>query len=403
MSIKVLHTSDWHIGKELHKVALEEDMTLFFRWLIDFIKSKNIDVLLMSGDLFDQANPSQQALKQYYEFLKSMIPLQCRIILTGGNHDSPAVINAPKELLQLLDVEVVGGAPESIDELFFEFKKGEESVVIAAVPFLRDKDIRKSAPGESYDDKIEQIREGLKEYFDQVNINYSNHYSGKPFIIMGHLFAQGASVSESERDIQIGNQAGVEFGIFGNQANYIALGHIHKPQQVGKSHIRYSGSPVPLSFSEKNDLKEVVLLEFTGTEMTQETHTIPLFRRLVLLDGTLDEVRNKISSYSSDSELIDLGEVIVREEEHSLATVEGLERLISEKSHSNLTIVKHKVEFTNLKKGLTKLLAPGEKLVNFKPVDLFLKRLELEPSLENKDELLNAFKEIMEHLDENED
>jgi exonuclease SbcD len=134
---------------------------------------------------------------------------------------------------------------------------------------------------------------------------------------MGHLFAQGASVSESERDIQIGNQAGVEFGIFGNQANYIALGHIHKPQQVGKSHIRYSGSPVPLSFSEKNDLKEVVLLEFTGTEMTQETHTIPLFRRLVLLDGTLDEVRNKISSYSSDSELIDLGEVIVREEEHS--------------------------------------------------------------------------------------
>jgi exonuclease SbcD len=85
------------------------------------------------------------------------------------------------------------------------------------------------------------------------------------------------------------------------------------------------------------------------------------------------------------------------------STVEGLERLISEKSHSNLTIVKHKVEFTNLKKGLTKLLAPGEKLVNFKPVDLFLKRLELEPSLENKDELLNAFKEIMEHLDENED
>ena len=233
MSIKVLHTSDWHIGKELHKVALEEDMTLFFNWLIDFIKSNNIDVLLMSGDLFDQANPSQQALKQYYEFLKRMIPLQCRIILTGGNHDSPAVINAPKELLQLLDVDVVGGAPESIEELFIEFKKGDESLVIAAVPFLRDKDIRKSAPGESYDDKIEHIREGLKEYFGQVNIHYSNHYNGKPFVVMGHLFAQGALVSESERDIQIGNQAGVEFGIFGNQANYIALGHIHKPQQVG--------------------------------------------------------------------------------------------------------------------------------------------------------------------------
>jgi DNA repair protein SbcD/Mre11 len=130
---------------------------------------------------------------------------------------------------------------------------------------------------------------------------------------------------------------------------------------------------------------------------------VPSFRRLVLLDGTLEEVRSKLNSYTSDSKLIDLCEVVVREEEHSLATIEGLEILISEQSLNNLIIVKHKVEFTNLKKGLTKLMAPGEKLGNFKPEDLFLKRLELEPSLENKDELLNAFKEIMEHLDENED
>ena len=147
MSLKILHTSDWHIGKQLLKVDFDEDMELFFNWLIETIKSEGINVLLMSGDLFDQANPSQAALTQYYQFLKRMIPLECKIIITGGNHDSPHVLNAPKELLHFLDIEVIGGAPENISELFIPIEQNNEKVVVAAVPFLRDKDIRKSAPG----------------------------------------------------------------------------------------------------------------------------------------------------------------------------------------------------------------------------------------------------------------
>lgn len=402
MSIKILHTSDWHIGKELHKVELTEDMDRFFTWLIEFIRDNQVDVLLMSGDLFDQANPTQLDMKQYYAFLEKMIPLECRIVLTGGNHDSPAVLNAPKDLLQLLKIDVVGGAPEKVEELFVEYQKDDQSVVIAAVPFLRDRDIRKSVAGETYNDKIEQIREGLKTYFENVNTHYSENYEGKPFVIMGHLYAQGASVSDSERDIQIGNQAGVDSSIFGDQANYVALGHIHKPQEVGHPNIRYSGSPIPLSFSEKSDQKEIVLLEFDAGTMTQIRVNIPMSRKLVLFEDTLDLVRQKIAAYTTNSPLTDLAEIIVREKEFSLTVMEGLEELRTEVNVPGLKIVKSKVEFDNQQKGLSTLLSTGTLLSELEPEELFKKRLELESDLENEDELLNAFREIMEQLGQNE-
>ena len=402
MSIKILHTSDWHIGKELHKIELAEDMDLFFGWLIDFIRDNEVDVLLMSGDLFDQSNPTQFAMRQYYEFLKMMIPLNCQIVLTGGNHDSPAVLNAPKELLQFLEINVVGGAPETVDELFVEYSKEELTVVIAAVPFLRDRDIRKSAPGETYNDKIEQIREGLKAYFEQVNAHYTRQYEGLPFVMMGHLFAQGALVSDSERDIQVGNQAGVDSGVFGNQANYVALGHIHKPQEVGHPNIRYSGSPIPLSFSEKSDQKEVVLLEFDAGSMMQTRVKVPMNRKLVLFEGTLDEVKQKISTYTTDSPLTDLAEVIIREDEYSVIAIEGLEELRTETTVPGLKIIKGKVEFTNMQRALSTLVASGTLLSEMNPEDLFKKRLELEPIIDNEDELLHAFREIIEELGQNE-
>ncbi len=402
MSIKILHTSDWHIGKELHKVELTEDMDRFFTWLIEFIRDNQVDVLLMSGDLFDQANPTQLDMKQYYAFLEKMIPLECRIVLTGGNHDSPAVLNAPKDLLQLLKIDVVGGAPETVEDLFVEYQKDEQSVVIAAVPFLRDRDIRKSVAGETYNDKIEQIRDGLKTYFENVNAHYKANYEGLPFVIMGHLYAQGATVSDSERDIQIGNQAGVDSSIFGDQANYVALGHIHKPQEVGHPNIRYSGSPIPMSFSEKSDQKEIVLLEFEAGTMTQTRYDIPMSRKLVLFEDTLDLVRQKIAAYTTDSPLIDLAEIIVREKEFSLSTMEGLEELRTEMNVPGLKIVKSKVEFENMQKGLSTLLSTGTLLSELEPEELFKKRLALEPNVDNEDELLNAFREIMEQLGQNE-
>ncbi|MGO4821070.1 MULTISPECIES: exonuclease subunit SbcD [unclassified Flavobacterium] len=398
MSIKILHTADWHIGKQLLKVDFAKDMDLFFDWLINCIKENEIDVLLMSGDLFDQANPSQAAMKQYYSFLKQLRPLNCKVVLTGGNHDSPHVINAPKELLEILDIKVVGGVPEAVADLFLEVEKDSQKVVIAAVPFLRDKDIRNAAPGESYSDKIELIKDGIATYFKNVNDHYKTHYNGIPYVVMGHLFAQGASVSDSERDIQIGNQAGVVSAVFGEEPHYVALGHIHRPQLVGKSNIRYSGSPIALSFSEKKDNKEVVVLEFANDKLTFNSLTIPKFRKLITIKGTVEEVTLKITDYQTDSVLIDLAEVIIEEQNENIAHIKVLEDLLTSEPSNGLQILKGSIKFNNTVSGTSKILSKGEAIKDFSPVQLFEKRLEQDESLEDTTDLIHAFKEILESL-----
>ena len=396
---RILHTADWHIGKQLHKIDLHEDLNLFFKWLISYIEEQKINVLLMSGDLFDHANPSQAALTQYYLFLKELLPLKCKVIITGGNHDSPYVLNAPKELLDILDIKVIGGAPEKISDLFVECGDDEHKVIVAAVPFLRDKDIRNSLPGESYQDKIELIRKGIEQYFQNVNEHYNQHYKGTPFIVMAHLYAQGARVSDSEREIQIGNQAGVEASVFGDEPDYVALGHIHKPQVVGNNHVRYSGSPIQLSFSEKEDHKEVVLIEIDDSKLKINPVKIPQFRKLISFNGTLNEVKTQLENHQSKSVLCDLAEITITEENQNSESVRALEDMLTAEPKNNLRILKGKIEFKNQSKATSDLLASNEDINDFTPVQLFEKRLGEEENLSiDKSELISAFKEILETL-----
>ncbi|MBK0369940.1 exonuclease subunit SbcD [Flavobacterium agrisoli] len=402
MSIKILHTSDWHLGKQLLKTDLHADMDLFFDWLRETLVSEKVDILLMSGDLFDQANPSQPALTQYYQFLKSLLPLQCKVIITGGNHDSTAVLNAPKALLSVLDVHVIGGAPEELSDAFITFEKDNQKVVVAAIPYLRDKDIRETIAGESYDDKIMQIKKGMESYFEQVNQHYLENHPNVPLIIMGHLFAQNAETSESEREIQIGNQAGIESRIFGTHAAYVALGHIHKPQQIGNQNTRYSGSPIPLSFSEREDKKQVILIEVANNELQIETKEIPSFRKLITLAGTLEAVQKKLSDYQSQTPLTDLIEIQIEEENESVVLINALEELLSQENHADYQIVKGKISFTNSLQNTGSLLRNGEEITDFKPIEMFEKRLEQDTALTNKTELLAAFKTLLTALDESE-
>jgi len=397
--MKVLHTSDWHIGKQLHKIDLSEDLEMFFDWLIDTIQKEQIDLLLVSGDIFDQANPSQASFSQYYNFLKRMAKLDCKILLTGGNHDSPAVLNAPKQLLEILDIVMVGGAPDEIQELFFEYKKDDVNLVIAAVPFLKDKDIRKSVAGESYEDKIDQIRIGLKNYFSNVNDYYKANYGSHKFIVMGHLFVQGAQSSDSEREIQIGNQAGVEESIFGDTSDYVALGHIHKPYSVGGSNkIHYSGSPVSFSFSEKEDQKQINIINFTTTQNEVQIIPVPKFRSLIAFEGTLVEVEKMINEFDEKNDLITLGEIRVTEGKISQTTRLNLENL--QESHGNvlLQIVKSRLGFIEAEKNVNDFFTEGTDVNDVTPAEMFEKKLEMDEEIENKDELRNAFLEILESL-----
>lgn len=398
--MKILHTSDWHIGKQLHKYDLSEDLELFFTWLIDYIKTNDIDVLLVSGDIFDQANPSQAAYKQYYDLLKNLIPLDCKIILTGGNHDSPLVLNAPAELLKAFDITVIGGATEAVKDLFVTVNKGPEELVVAAVPFLKDRDIRKSAAGESYATKIEQIKSGLSTYFSNVTTHYNEHYDDQVFILMGHLYVQGSELSESERDIQIGNQAGVEANIFGETPHYVALGHIHKPQVVSEAqNIHYCGSPIPLSFSEKEDHKQINVITIEHNKIANvDIIPIPKHRNLVTFEGSLQEVEDKLNAYSEETTLTSLAEIIVNEEHESLEKRQAFEALTTTLLNTNIEIVKSRLNFKSKIRGASDAFAVGTDVADVTPMQMFEKKLELQSELENTAELKNAFREILEEL-----
>ncbi len=398
--MKILHTSDWHIGKQLHKYDLNEDISLFFNWLIDLIKKENIDVLLVSGDVFDQANPSQAAYKQYYDLLKRFVNLDCKIILTGGNHDSAAVLNAPAELLKAFDIRVIGGATEELTEMFVPVEKNNEKIVVAAVPFLKDRDIRKSVAGETYATKIEQIKSGLRTYFTNINTHYSNHHADQVFILMGHLYVQGSEISDSEREIQIGNQAGVEANMFNGIPAYVALGHIHKPQIISREHnIHYCGSPIPLSFSEREDRKRVNLILVEDNKVADvQMVPIPKYRNLMCFEGNLQEVEAKLNEYSEETPLISLAEIIVNEENESLERRQAFETLISSELGNNIEIVKSRLIFKSKTRGASDAFAVGTDVADVTPMEMFEKKLELQSGLENTEELKNAFREILEEL-----
>lgn len=398
--MKILHTSDWHIGKQLHKYDLSEDLDLFFGWLIDYIETENIDVLLVSGDIFDQANPSQAAYKQYYDLLKRLINLDCKIILTGGNHDSAAVLNAPAELLKAFDISVIGGSMEEMSDMFITVEKNDEKIVVAAIPFLKDRDIRKSAAGETYATKIEQIKSGLHTYFSNINTHYKDNHSEEVFIVMGHLYVQGSEISDSERDIQIGNQAGVEAHMFGGIPHYVALGHIHKPQVISQEqNIHYCGSPIPLSFSEKEDCKQINVITIEDNKIARvEIVPIPKHRNLITFEGNLHEVENYLNNYSEETTLMSLAEIIVNEENESLERRQAFEALINSRPEGNIEIVKSRLNFKSKIRGASDAFAVGTNVADVTPMQMFEKKLELESGLENTEELKNAFREILEEL-----
>ena len=251
--MKILHTSDWHLGHRLYEQSQYEEQSAFLRWLKQCIIEQNIDILLVSGDIYDTGVPSTQSQKLYYDFLVGLQNTNCKhIVITGGNHDAPGTINAPKALLEALNIKVVGRATENPKDEVFKLQVQQEEIIVAAVPYLRDQDIRRAVAGESFDQIENRYKQALTNHYNTVG-EYCKHINTNQSLViaMGHLFAIGGSVSDSEQNIYVGNLGHIGANDFHPIFNYIALGHLHKPQIVGKQeHIRYSGSPNILSFSE---------------------------------------------------------------------------------------------------------------------------------------------------------
>lgn len=403
--MKILHTADWHIGKKLHKNELSEDFDLFIDWLCQLVEKEKIDLLLVSGDVFDLANPSSEARRQYYRALMKLKKYECKIILTGGNHDSPAMLDAPKEVLRELDIDIIGGLPESVEETIIPVtgKSGVPEVVIAALPFLRDSDLRSAADGITYDDRLEATRKGIKNTFFEASEICRLKYPNTPALAMGHLFAAGMETSESEREIQIGNQAAFEASHFGDYFKYIALGHIHKPQRVTAAvPTFYSGSPLPLSFSERKDEKRILLID-TDNGWEPESIRIPVFRNLLKISGTLNELQEKLESLSEKQKLESLIEVELLEEQYDAMKLFNLDELVSNFNKPGYRIVKHRATFLKQLKGASDVYEAGIKLEDLKPKDVFLELIgNHEYDEDTKKEIISAFDELLHEVNSEE-
>ncbi len=298
--MKILHTADWHLGQKFLFYDREMEHQHALNWLLGLIKKEKVEVLIIAGDIFDIGNPPNYARRLYYQFLTKLQNTSCRhAIITGGNHDSPAMLNAPKDLLEALNVYVVGAATSVLEDEIVVLKnqKKEIEAVIAAVPFLRDRDLRTSLSGESSTERITRIKEGIYHHYAKVAEIAAKYKDLEvPIIATGHLYAKGAVSSAKQDNIYIGNMENIEAEQFPELFDYVALGHLHRAQVVGgMDHIRYSGSIIPLSFSEIQDKKSVNIILFRNKEIDKvEIVPIPVFRELVTVKGTYEAVQKKL-------------------------------------------------------------------------------------------------------------
>ncbi len=306
--MKILHTSDWHLGRSLYGRKRYDEFSAFLDWLVETINQQQVDALLVAGDIFDTSTPSNWAQTLYYQFLCRVAVSSCRhVIVIAGNHDSPSFLNAPKELLRALDVHVVGLASENPEDevLLLKNSEGSPELIICAVPYLRDRDIRVSEAGESIDDKERKLIEGIRTHYGEVCELAENQRkaleSEIPIVAMGHLFTAGGKTTEGDgvRELYVGSLAHVTPAIFPPFIDYLALGHLHVPQKVGGSEVkRYSGSPLPMGFGEAKQEKSVCLVEFSGKKATVSLVKVPLFQKLERIKGRWDEISAQIQILS---------------------------------------------------------------------------------------------------------
>ena len=405
--MRILHTADWHLGLRLYKKELHDEHRKFFDWLLELIRVRDIYALLISGDMFDQANPSNESRKLYYEFLKELISMNCLVIITGGNHDSPGILNAPKDILQMLQVNVVGNVPDQMeDEVFEILKDGEIGAVVCAVPYIREPDIHRFTEGEEYDDKRKQVSAGIRNHFKALSDYCAAKYDPSiPIIAMGHLYAAGATTSESEREIQIGYQSPVTADDFPERFDYVALGHIHRPQFVAQqTRIRYSGSPIALSFSEKNDKKIVIELEITADGIEQTSHPVPAFRKLVKFSGTYEAVKTAIESFKNHGEAKAWAELQIVEETVTPAIQSAVSSFVADFDSDQIEILNHRITSTSAPIGINDMVDDHTQLEDLKPNMVLSKMMESESFTEEQRAMIvQAFIELQEMEEGEED
>lgn len=303
--IKMIHTSDWHLGNKMNDRSRNDENAAFLNWLHTEIAERDINVLIIAGDIFDTKMPDSTAQALYYNFLAGLRETNCRnIIVIGGNHDNASLLDAPKCLLEAFNISVIGSIRErSADDLVVKLTddNGEIIGLVCAVPFIRENDLPQIHSGLRQAEVTQRMESAYREIYKQAAEcaeEMANSLQKKvPIIATGHLYAAGVVRANEDgvREI-VGTLDGFPVSIFPDDFDYIALGHIHRSQKVaGNDHIRYCGSPFVMGFDETEITHCVLEVAFDDDcKPTVLSHEVPVHTKYIRLEGTLDDIRREL-------------------------------------------------------------------------------------------------------------
>lgn len=305
--MRILHTADWHIGHRLYERDRVGEHKQFLDWLLETIKEQEIDVLLVSGDVFDTALPASEVTKLYYEFLFQLYDeTETQAVITAGNHDSPRRLAAPREFLKMGRIHVIGSIDSDLNECVITLEVGTEQLSVAAIPYLAENEILPHVSFEAEIEKAARYREAISQLYHQC---VAQMPPDSLKLLMGHLVVQGGAESGSERQILIGGALPVRASDLPVGVDYVALGHLHRPQKISGADypIRYSGSPLPMTFREATYDKKVCVLDFTHSGAEQLTElTVPSFKELCRVSGDLNQVMTQAMAGDWDGKYIEV-------------------------------------------------------------------------------------------------
>jgi exonuclease SbcD len=320
--MRILHTSDWHLGVEYFQRSRKEEHQAFLDWLLETLEARDVDVLVVAGDVFDTTNPPAEAQQAYYRFLAELSRRSRAAVVVGGNHDSPSRLDAPREVLAALSAEVVGGhlaeregpLMDPAGVLVPVRRKSEVLGVIAAVPYLHDWKLGVRGFDASAGEQLTSLHDAFRGVYSRLADKAAAAFPGVPLMATGHLTCLAkAGEKPSDEDAvpieinRVGTLGAMGPQVFDPRFSYVALGHIHRGFAVDPDQrVWYSGTPIQVGSKEPADSRRVLLVDLdeSGGTAAVEKLPVPVTRRLVTLSGPLDEVTAKLANMTwPDSEL----------------------------------------------------------------------------------------------------
>jgi exonuclease SbcD len=397
-NFKLIHTSDWHLGQYFMGKSRQAEHKQFLSWLIATAESKKVDAIIVAGDIFDTGSPPSYARELYNQFIVQLQPTGIHLIILGGNHDSVAMLGESKALLACLNTHVIPGVLDDVNNQVITLTNAnaEPQAIVCAIPYLRPRDILKSIAGQSGSEKQQSLQQAISDHYQSIYLLAKEEQSRVfkesnkqvPIIATGHLTTVGAKTSESVRDIYIGSLDAFPSSAF-PPADYIGLGHIHRTQKIGDcDHIRYCGSPIPLSFDELNNDKIILIAEFRNGALTAvNSEKIPRFQPMHLIRGDLKSIENEIKTLATqyDAALPAWLDIEVSTQDYLNDLQQRIQLMIEELPLEVLLLRRAR------KQRLQSLEAEAKiTLQELTPQDVFARRLELEDWSDAEQQLKKA-------------